>query len=290
MPDTLGYLASSSGYQRVLIGHPRIEIARTYAGLLNQLGLEAEIADYGRKVALKAMADPDLALILITDRITRPEYRDLIQTLRRDPRTSEIPIGLIVRDITQAKYARLAESDDLTIPMAPPITESDMALEVRRLFQRAGRQRLSQDERLSQAEFALETLTTWAKHPDQYGFYELIPQQANIIKALGNSPLSAKAALLLGLLATPKAQLALVDFARETARPLADRKAAAEAFRVAVQRRHLLLTRPQIMRQYAAYNASENLDRETQQVLASILDAIESPVRKHDHEQDKKDP
>ena len=97
-----------------------------------------------------------------------------------------------------------------------------------------------------------------------------------------NPVVAAKAARVLGLLGTPRAQRALVEFASTQLQPLVDRKAAAEALRVAVQQRGLLLTRDQLLHQYDLYNDSEILDPDTQQVLASILDAIEAPTRSTD--------
>ena len=87
---------------------------------------------------------------------------------------------------------------------------------------------------------------------------------------------------MLGLLGSPGAQQALIEFANAPVQPLADRQAAADAFRMAVNRRGLLLTRVQLQKQYALYNASESRDRGTQDVLAAILDAIEAPTRKTD--------
>jgi hypothetical protein len=49
-----------------------------------------------------------------------------------------------------------------------------------------------------------------------------------------------------------------------------------------VNRRGLLLTRTRLQQQYDLYNASEGLDRGTQEVLASILDTLETPTRKAD--------
>jgi hypothetical protein len=83
---------------------------------------------------------------------------------------------------------------------------------------------------------------------------------------------------VMSLLGTPRAQSALVDFASQHSRPLADRQAAAAAFGGAVKARGLLLTKVQIAEQYARYNASELLDKETQAVLGSVLDAIEAPA------------
>jgi hypothetical protein len=104
--------------------------------------------------------------------------------------------------------------------------------------------------------------------------------EPRVQQALMIPTLTAKAARVLGLQGTPGAQTALIEFASAQVQPLADRQAAADAFRTAVDRRGLLLTRSQLQKQYELYNASEGLDRGTQDVLAAILDTIETPTRK----------
>ena len=79
---------------------------------------------------------------------------------------------------------------------------------------------------------------------------------------------------------TPNAQQVLIDYANGQDRPLVNRQAAVEALRGAVDRQGLLLTQVQLQKQYNLYNASEALDRPTQEVLAAILDVIETPARK----------
>jgi hypothetical protein len=90
--------------------------------------------------------------------------------------------------------------------------------------------------------------------------------------------LTADAARVLATLATPQSQTALVDFASQATRGLAERQAAAAAFSAAVKNRGLQLTQTQIAEQYARYNASERLDQPTQELLGQVLDAIEAPA------------
>jgi hypothetical protein len=97
-----------------------------------------------------------------------------------------------------------------------------------------------------------------------------------VIRALAVPGLTPKAARVLGLLGTARSQTALVDFASHFGRPIEDRQAAAAALAEAVKRRGPMLTRQQIRQQYDRYNASETQDAQTQAVLGSILDIIES--------------
>ena len=57
------------------------------------------------------------------------------------------------------------------------------------------------------------------------------------------------------------------------------RKSANAAFKVAVAKRGILLTKADILKQYDRYNASESLDKETQLILAEILDIMENVAK-----------
>lgn len=277
IPEVLGYLAVSAGERRVLIGNPRTEDAQQLAGFYNVLGFTVDSQPTGRNLVLQAVTNPDYSFVLVYGTIDRPRYREVIQMLRRDPRTADLPVGLMVGE-NDAEAAKLfAKTDPLTLALAPPQTQQDVALDTRRLLTVAGRAQVSPDERIHQALFALDALAQLATEPEKYTFYNLLPLDERMEHALSVPRLAAKAAGVLGLLGTPRAQRALVGFASTEMQPLPDRLAAATAFRTAVSRRGLLLTRDQLLRQYDQYNTSESLAEGTQQVLGSILDAIEAP-------------
>ncbi len=282
LPEVLAYLSASGGVRRVLIGNPRQADAQQLAGFYNVLGFVVDSRTTGRAFALQAFTDPDYRFLLIHDAIDHPRYRELIQTLRRDPRTADLPVGVIVREENQESAEWFAKTDPLTITLAPAVTQEDAALDARRLLALAGRKLVSPDERIHQALFALDALARLATEPEKYRIYDLLPLDERMEQALSVPELAVKAAGVLGLLATPRAQRALVAMANTQIRPIAQRQAAAAAFRTAVSRHGLLLTRDQLAQQYKIYNNSEFLDRDTQQVLASILDAIEAPSRAAD--------
>jgi len=64
---------------------------------------------------------------------------------------------------------------------------------------------------------------------------------------------------------------------------LKQRKAAVGGFAEAVKHRGVLLTTPVIELQYKRYNKSETLPPETQHLLGTILDTIESAHKRHEH-------
>jgi hypothetical protein len=121
-------------------------------------------------------------------------------------------------------------------------------------------------------------LAQLAARPGNFSRFDLLRQEESLVRALNHPSLTADAAKVLALFGTPKSQTALVDFASQNTRGLPERQAAAAAFAAAIQGRGLQLTQVQIAEQYQRYNASETLDKPTQELLGSILDAIEAPA------------
>lgn len=280
LPETLAYLIRSVGARRVLVAHPRTERAQSLVGFLNQIGFAADSARTGNEVFQRASTDPDYEFVMLSDGIDKPSASETIQMLRRDPRTSGLPVGLMAREETLEKAELSAEHDRLVLAFPRPHDTQTMGYEATRLAQLSGRATTTRDERVAQAQEALDYLVRMAQAPREYGFYDLLRHEAAIQAALALPQLSGQAATVLGWLGSPSAQRALVTFAGQTARPVAARQAAAKAFAFAVQRHGVLLTREEVLQQYERYNQSATEDEETQQLLASLLDAIESRSKK----------
>ncbi|HZN33626.1 MAG TPA: hypothetical protein VFB80_07395 [Pirellulaceae bacterium] len=278
LAPALAWFAATSGEDMVLVAHPRGEDAQSLVGFMNELGRAGQAAYIGRYLMEEAVVNPDVEFILISDAIDLPPVQELVQWLRRDFRTAQIPVGVMARSELLDR-TRFAFVDDPLTTVFPRIYSTNVAaVEVARLEEIAGRNRVSRDERIDQARAALAALATLAKTPDNFARHELLRQEPLVIRALANPALSVAAANVLGLFGSPRAQTALVDFASQNTRPLADRQAAAAAFAAAVKARGLLLTQAQLAAQYARYNASETLDKDTQAVQGSLLDAIEAPA------------
>jgi hypothetical protein len=278
--DTLAYHASTSGFRRVLVGHPRADDGQTLVGFMNEFNYEAEAAYTGKGLMQIAVAGPDYDFILLSDAIDSPPITELVQILRKDFRTARLPIGVMARGERLDKLKQAFEEDTLTT-VFPRIHDSEMAgFEVSRLVAVAGRNLLTPDERVDQAAAALDALAFLADRSEAQPVYDLVRHEASIIRALTAPGLSAEAATVLGRLGTPKCQTALVDFISQQARRIEDRQAAAAAFQEAVARRGTLLTKSQILLQYDRYNGSAALDPETQAVLGQALDTLESRGKK----------
>ena len=274
--ETLAHFAGTGGGRRVLIGHPRSDDGQTLVAYMNENSYEAEVAPTGRAVQQKIVENADYEFLLLSDTIAAPDVKELVQWVRRDYRTARLPVGVLARGDTIDALRDDLEDDRLTY-VFPAIADSEVAAElVLRLERIAGRNLIGGDERMDMAAAALDALAGMVDQPPTGPKWDVLRHEGQLIRALAVPGLTGKVARVLGLLGTAKSQTALLEFAGHFGRPIEDRQAAAAAFAEAVKRRGLLLTRQQIRQQYDRYNASETQDAQSQAVLGSILDTIES--------------
>jgi len=278
--ENLAFAAGTLGQPKALAVDPQPKEAQTLVGILNELGYEGQAAYTGRQAIKTALADPDFAMIWISDTVDFPDANELYQMLRKDPRTARTPVGVIARSENLDRWRSRLEEDKLAIAFPRPTDTANAALFAGMLLDSVGRQAIGPQERLGRASVALDHLIHLAEQPQRYDFYDLTRHEEHFLRALNTRGIEQKAARLLGLLGTPRAQRALVDRASQNATSLPSRQAAAKAFANAVSLRGTLLTKDELLRQYDRYNQSENLDPGTQQVLGSILDTIEARAAK----------
>jgi hypothetical protein len=307
--ETMQYLLTSDGRPRVLVGHPRLVEARRIAALYGELGYEADIATTGNALAVQAARNADYEVILLSDAIDGPNVSETIQVLRKNSRSARIPVG-VMEEVPPTAYGTPGGPDEVAIALniRMPAVRSHVPPETKRRAQLAAdvgqpaivipppqsptSLRFVHDQvvqlmadrivapelRLEQASFVLQSLVELLSREQPPGYYDYLRLESFVQYALGNPSLAPQATQVLALLATPRAQLALVEQASLSSIPLEEREAAATALEAAVKRRGLLLTQAEIQRQYDRYNASAQADEATQAVLGRLLDIIEAPT------------
>jgi hypothetical protein len=281
VPEALGYFAGSSGQRRVLVAHRSIERARVLAGELAALGFEADVAGSGRDLMRMAVTSPDYEMLFISMTIDRPTVSYLLQEIRRDTRTSQVAVGLLATEASYRRAERIARSDSVSVALPWPPTPGSGEYYAKRMGRLLERNQVEADVRLERAKRSLELLAELADGSDErQSIYNLARQQPSMLRAVLVPQLSESASAVLGKLGTPAAQRKLIDVASQTLFPLSARRHAARAFSESVRKHGVLLTKDEILRQYERYNASEKLSKETQIVLALVLDSIESKTRK----------
>lgn len=274
--EAIQFMAASRGAKRVLVGSPRREESMRLAGMLARLNYQTEIASTGREVVRMAIDSPDYEIVLLDAIISYPTVDEVLQALRRDGRTSLLPVGILAAagDLERARH--MARNDARAEAFPRPHDFPAVQWQIERLAALGG-DLLSPEQRKRQAGAALDWLAEGSRSPGAWVDGSRI--EPTVIHALDTPGLAAKACVVLGNLGTPQAQQALVDLASRKTAPLADRIAALEAFRTAVQQRGILLTTARIQLQYDRYNQSAADDPATQAVLAGILDCLEAPTR-----------
>ncbi len=279
------HFAHYSGTLRAVVAETSPTNAQSHVGLLSQLGFDGIAVTNGRAVLRQAVESADVAFILLDTTLPNAPPDILIQQIRHDPRSARLPIGLIAPLNRLDEVRRLANRFPRTAVMVRPHTVEAMDLQLDQLFATAAREMVGPEERLAHARAALTWLAEIAWEPNTRAYYDL-RRLGPVIEPVAFVPeLTAYAAPALASLGTAGAQTALVEVASQNALPLAARQAAADAFRQSVQRDGILLRQYEILQQYDRYNASAQLDEGTQQVLASILDALELPTAPKEPEQ-----
>jgi HEAT repeat protein len=283
MPLMAVYLAGSQSGSAGLVGHVRADLARSYASIMPVAGLVGRSVTDGREFFRAATSDPDLEVLLVTDTMTRPDYAELIQILRKDLRTSRTPIGVLYRKPeSRQRIERLAERDPFLLPLPFSSDPEFVEAHARRLVELTQPWKVSELDRREHAAKAVDWLRKVTSDRQRYGFYNFGKYESQLSLLLYSPGFADSASDILVNLGTPKAQQELIKFASQNGLPLESRQKAVEALGRSLENAGTMLTRDEIQLQYDRYNASRNQPRETQQVLGSILDALEARVKNSD--------
>jgi hypothetical protein len=274
VPETLGYFATGASERRAIVAMPVAEHATTLAGRLANTGVEATPAGRGGSAVGLAQQSADLEMVLVDMDIDGPGIRDVLYSLRSEPATGQVPIGLLAAGDRLDAAHRLAEQHQRVVAFPRPQSDEALANLVERLTALSGRDSISPQDRAAMSGQALAWLGELLAR--DHTFYDLHRQAPVVTAALYMPAVTDRAINALALLGTPDSQRSLVDFASHLSVPVAAREQAARGFAASVQRHGILLTEAEILRQYDRYNSSESLDAATQKVFASLLDSIES--------------
>ena len=273
---SLGFFAASSGTPRVLVGHPSLDQGMTWVGMLEELGWRGDVVHTGRQLADQAPRTADYDLILVHERLGDWRLDEALQRLREHPTVKTLPIGLICEPGRLKSIQIYGLKDAKLLPFARPFTTPHMHRIVTSLSALRTHPPVDSTIRMRWSSTALNWMDRLTRNRYQYTFYDFHTVREALNQGLGSIETAPTACHVLGRLGTPEAQRTLVGLASTHLLPLPIRQAAAESFQTAVERKGMLLTRPEIHRQYDLYNRTEKLDRPTQQVMGSILDVIES--------------
>ena len=272
--EALQFFIATRGEPRAVVGDPRSLYASALAGLTAPLGMRADIATDDRSAVRLAIHSADVEAIVLDMLLAAPTSAHLLSSLRRDARTAEVPIVIVVTDeIDVVRADAMARRFPRTAVYNATLEGSSLKTSLTE----AGMVETPAAVRLNQAVLALNWLTALdVRTRELYGWRHFEPE---MIRALDHPALNPFAIRLLGEMNSAAAQTALVEYASNEGQLMAQREAAASAFRASVSRHGILLTSRQMLAQYDRYNASELQAKAVQDVLASILDTLEGAGR-----------
>ena len=273
--EALAHFAGTTAQSSVLVGHPNIRMRQSIAGLHRSAGYQSDVVATSRELFLKALTKSDYEFIVVGLEVERPYIFELIQQLRRDRRTKNIPVAIVAGPDDLPRARKFADQDSLTVATVFPVSEhgiNNLQMKIAEVTKRRG---ISKEARIARAKLCFDGLLQIARDRNGYPSYDLRLHETKFARGLHVDELNAQAAELLGRIGSPYAQQELVDFASRESNSAESRKACVKAFKFALENRGIMLTKRDILTQYDRYNLSEDLDRETQQILGSILDIIE---------------
>ncbi len=271
--ESIVFLASATGANRAMVAGGNNASNRRIAGFLAERQWEVDRAITGREMMEKLTARADYTLVYVDTTILKPLLPLLMQAMRQDGRTAALGVGLVGLEDQLAQARRTAEVDPLVLVLPPPADAEGIDWQIEKLTGLSARGIVSSEARLMQAVRAIGWLGRLAE------------ARGKVFPLRGVQEAAARAALLPDLTRasvrilqnrpTATAQVQLVDMASRTVLPLEIRQIALAGFENHVAENGILLTTDQILLQFDRYNASANLDQETQKILSRILDCLE---------------
>ena len=273
------FLAGSDGVATGVVGHRRDGMASSYAAQLGRSGVLGIASSGSRDLFRLVTSSPDVEFVVLSDTLNRPGALELAQQLRRDWRTKRLPMAILVASDQSKRRCERVFRDGEVMIVPFTLDEQRINTHVRLLRKMSDPWPVTADDRRRQSDFAVKWIAKIASDRQTYRFYNLGIHEQAVAKMLYLPGLSRFAAQILATLGTPDSQRELVNYASQSSLPLSERKAIVQAFVDSVDRSGTMLTTNQIRLQYDRYNASANEPKSTQELLGSILDAIESRQR-----------
>lgn len=127
--QALEFFSGARGLRRVLIGHPRLDEASTLVGQLARMGFAADAVQTAKQLILKAQANPDYEFVLVSDAIGGLKPSLLVQQIRLNTHTADMPIGLLAVQNELETLQSEVEEDPLTMAFAWPYHGPNIGLE-----------------------------------------------------------------------------------------------------------------------------------------------------------------
>jgi len=293
--DALTWFAGSEGKRIAVVAHPRQAIAAKVGGHFAACGYQAELAATSAAAMRAATNSPDVELMAIDLLCQRPPVPDMLQAMRQDNRTHDIPVAVLTDD----ERALATATDFRSLPfmqrieklrgdnpfalslsaMYPPVVSDEDAKKIDiDLFERCGVEPVPASLRLQQARQSLAWLKEITELPTK--IYQIESLDAVVRSAVHSETKIWQGLELAASIKSGTMQELIYDVVAQAMHPMELRQEAADRFKESVDKFGVLLRGKQVQRLYDRYNASEQEPKESQEVLSGIIDVVEEKTSK----------
>ena len=300
--EILRHAATSTGDDRVVVAHPRVDVAQELAADVSRFGYRPVVVADGRGALLAARASADTVLVLLGARTHRPAPLETVQLLQQQSVGTAVPVLVIVDPLDDdgrgcfLQHLILAFCDVPAVAIVDrldsffePAVDPDTGAAAGpprfpdALAQAGGPRAVDPASRaaaararLARAREALLLLGRLGREGQ-----DVTASLETARAALDHETLYAPALSLLAGIGRGAAQEALFREASRTDLSAAARRLALAALEVSVARHGLVLTSREMLAAYRVYNRTT--DDETRRAAADVLDVIEAPSRARRH-------
>ena len=280
--ELAAFFARTKGAGKVLVGHLLGPSSQSFSSVVSGSGLMVSSARNGHQFYNTAVESPDFEVFILTPSLAKPAARELVQLLRSDWRTRQVPIGYVGAESADLRsMASLAESDSLLRPIEMSFNSRVVASQLDQIQSLSSSWPVSASSRLLHGQVAANWLLKMIEQQDTHRFYQIRKYEESILRLLDVAGYTEKACQMIAKLGTAKSQEALAKLAGQAGYTIEQRAAATKCFAASVERFGTLLTTDQIQQQYDRYNASESDSAEVQKLMGQLLDAIEKRSMKN---------
>ncbi|AMV35869.1 hypothetical protein [Planctomyces sp. SH-PL62] len=273
VPTLARFLLNQSRPRAVVIdGNPAR--GAQVAGALRGLGYEANVETSGERGFQSATESADVEMILTAHDHASGSWDllDILSILRSDARTSPLPLFVYGPSDLEARRPNLARNYPGVKFVVYTATPEDLERQI------GGRpSKLSDEERMSQAKAAAETLARIAARPRSLFAPDLAAARETLSSAIGLFGVEGPIAETLGEIPSPQAQRALADAILDGSRDPALRRDGARRLARSIQRFGPMLAPDQEVKLSHAFQSEDDADLHTG--LGMVLGALRRTSR-----------
>ena len=271
--QSLVYFTRATGKKRAVVVCPWASEATSIANYLAPLGYTTETATMGRQAMQLAIDSADTELMMLDVRTPNSDVAFLIQDMRADNRTHDVPIAVIASSDQMTRAQRAAFGSKMAHAFSKPHNEDSVKFVVDNLMRETGVEHVPPQIRLDEALHSIRWVTALYQRPNIYRF-ENIEQIA--FATLWEPELTAETLKLVELIPSAAAQQMMTHIVSTAGFPIETRQAALNSFEKNAQSFGILIRGRQILDLYDAYNASGAEPVASQTVRNTLLDVIEA--------------